>query len=305
MKIIYRDTLPKDQVVDIIFIALVHQGKDILNYMIRNVKKYVQGKYLLLIHYNGRESINENELPEWVWLSRTPVNTDRCSITMTIATCELLKFGLDNISFTNAFILSSGAAFYRTYHPPTTPYIGIITHETILYPNSNFIHVSPISTEHLGKVADYLVKNGGSKWQYENCDRDVEFLNFVKKRNFKWLKGSQFTGQIWPKEVAKQIVEDILTLRSNNDILSTKNNSRKDYAYEEIYFSSYAYNYAIENQIPVSPCEVIIDWSYYEIQDPKYIVKMRDYKVNDEEIGHALCKVPDNVNHPSRIFLDE
>lgn len=301
MTIQYRQGLPKGNV-DIVIVSLVHQGSDMIKYMVRNIQKYVEGKYMLFIHYNGREDINENELPEWVWLNREPLLTDRCSRTMVVATCDTLKFALDNLTFTNVLILSSGSAFYRTYIPPTQPYVGIITHETILYPNSNFLHISPISTEHAGKVSEYLTKNGGARWQYENSDKDVEFLNFVKERNFKWFKGCQFTGQVWPREVGEQIVSDILTLKSNvSGILSIKNNPHRDYAYEEIYFSTYAYNYALEKQIAVSMCEVITDWHQYDINDPQYIIKMRNYK----EIGHALCKLPDNIKSITRQFLEQ
>jgi hypothetical protein len=292
MKIIYRNELPVGNY-DMIFISLIHQDKNMLEYVINNFKKYVFGNYLLFVHYNGKDDIDENLLPKWVWLSREPITTQRFTISLTIAICKTLKFVLSCVKFTNVFLISSGSAFFREYTIPLIPYIGLLTHESIFNPKGNYLHNSAISTQYSGCVSSYLQSIGGSKWQYEHCDKDVNFLNLVKNRNFKYFYGTQFPGQIWPYQVAKDVVDDFLTLTNN-----------QFYPCEEIYFSTYAYNYAFENNLPINYVEVITNWEYnYNIYDPEYIIQLRNYKINSKEIGHAICKVPENLNCPSRIFL--
>jgi hypothetical protein len=111
------------------------------------------------------------------------------------------------------------------------------------------------------------------------------------------MRGNQFSGQIWPYEVAVMLEKDIKTLY--NSPVTTY------YVTEEIYFSTYAYNYAVMNNIPVGSSVVMINWlKGYTVDTVDRIVSLReDPRFNGAYGAYAACKLSDNLLDPVRMFL--
>lgn len=298
MNIKYRDYLPTNRRTDLIIVSLIHQNKSMLDYMIKNIQRYLSGEYMFFVHYNGRDFVDENNLPDWVWLNRNPLSTQRFTRTLSLAIADTIKFAVDNVDFINIMLMSSGSAFFRRWDIPKYEYIALESHEKVHnHKCGELLHISPIQIEHCGAVSEYLKNNKGSPWQYgfegRGCDVDTYFHELIKMRGFKYFKGCQWSGQIFPKSVCIQIAEDIPKL---------KNAPMMFYACEEIYFSTYAYNYANENNIFVNLCEVNINWEFnYEIMDIQYIIHLH---YNYPKIGSAICKLPDDTNHSTRLFIN-
>ncbi len=293
MTITYRNTLPKSKT-DLIVVALIHQNKNMVLYMIKNLMKYLKGDFMFFIHYNGSEDINENDLPEWVWLNRNPLNTERYQRSLAMAAVYTLKWALEHTESINVMTLSSGSAFFREMEVPKTPRIFCESHETVFNPTKNQMHLSPMPVELTGRIAEYLVNNNAmGPWQYKGSDFDHDFHDLVRDRKFTHYFGCQFSGQVWPLELAKMIVEDLSQL-----IYS----SHGYYACEEIYFATYAYNYSIRNNIPIERVVTIINWEFsYMVQSLDYINRLRnDHPAN---IGFAVCKLSDDINDPVRKYL--
>lgn len=283
----YRNTLPQGYY-DLVIVSLVHQPPEMLLYMANNMEKYVKGSFLWIVHYNNPEHIDENTLPPWVWLVRDTIVTIRFTSLLGYAVCKALEFLVNTVTCTNVMTLSSGSAFFREYQVPKVPKVQIISHESHFEPNKPFEHTEPIPIEYLGNCVQYLNKKGSGGWQYATgCDRDKRFHEYLKKRNFTHIRGGQWSGQVWPFDVAKMLVEDITSMA--NDI-SLKESQYITYAFEEILLSTYAHNYAVHNQIAIERGEVIIHWAqYYDIKDSKYI----DYLRTNVTEGHAVCKLSD------------
>ena len=290
----YRNHLPFGHY-DLIIVSLVHQGPEMVEYMANNLAKYVKGNFLWIVHYNNEQYIDENTLPAWVWLVRDTIQTARPSRLLLMAINQALKFSLVNVSSTNVMTLSSGSAFFREFIVPTTSKVSLISHEVKIDPNKCYAHIQEIDVSHLGKCAEYLKSVGSFGWQYGfGGDSDIVFHKLVKNRQFKYLRGAQWSGQIWPYDVARMLVEDLSDLDSSNLHLELK------YATEELYLSTYAYNYAICNGLPIDFLEVIIDWnSGYEVKSMGYIEKLR----GGYSDGSAVCKLSDNISDIVREYL--
>ena len=170
--------------------------------------------------------------------------------------------------------------------------ISLTSYEQIIEPGKNCAHIEEIDVSHLGNCTEYLVSVGSFGWQYKyGGDSDLEFHEIVRKRGFKYLRGCQWPGQIWPYEVGRMLLEDLSGL-----------DKKLNYACEEIYLSTFAYNYAKDKNIRVNLVEVIIDWQNgYEIKDPMYIINLRN-KIGE---GSAVCKLSDNIYDPVRQYLLE
>ena len=291
----YRDQLPSGHY-DMIIISLVHQGPEMLYYMAENIKKYVKGRFLWVVHYNNEQHIDENTLPPWAWIVRDTIKTKHSTRLLLMAINQALKFAIANVTSINIMAISSGSAFFRDFIVPTCKKISLISHEVKLdSPGKNYAHIEEIDVCHMGKCTQYLESVGSFGWQYKHGgDSDIEFHTFVKNREFKYLRGCQWPGQIWPYEVGKMLVTDIRELDNSNlhEILR--------YAPEELYFSTYAYNYAKTNNIAIDFVEVITNWNNgYEIQNVHYIdILRRSY-----EGGSAVSKLSDNIHNPVRQFL--
>ena len=295
--ILYRNYHPSGKY-SLATFMLLHQGKAMLEYVIQNFDKYVEGNHILFIHYNGPDDIDENLLPNWVWLNRNPIQTRRYHRSLTIALSETMKYAVEHVDFVNGFLCSSGSAFFRKWRVPIEKEVRIDSHELFFNPRKNQIHVSAISIQHIGNVAQYLRNQGLSAgWQYEfGGDRDIHFHRCILGRGFQYMKGCQWSGQLFPKEVCQMIAEDIPVL---------KNSDLGDYACEELYFSTYAYNYAIQNSIQIKECVVTINWEFgYEIHCIEQIMNLHQRYKHKKE-GYAICKLPDDINHPVRRFLLE
>jgi hypothetical protein len=291
---IYRNELPFGHY-DLIIISLVHQGPEMVYYMAENIKKYVKGKFLWVAHYNNSIKIDENTLPEWAWLVRDTIKTERSTRLLTMAINQALKFILVNVTSTNIMTLSSGSAFFREFIVPTEQKVALISHELKKSPSKNYAHIQEIDISHLGNCTKYLESVGSFGWQYKfGGDKDVEFHKLIKNRGFKYIRGCQWPGQIWPYEVGKNLLDDLTELEGLNDYKDAQ------YACEEIYLSTYAYNYARENNMSIDYVEVIIDWeSGYEVRDLNYVQMLR----NAYEGGSAVCKLSDNISDIVRVFI--
>lgn len=64
---IYRNTLPSGSY-DMVIVSIAHQNAAMVKWQASNLGRYIKGSFLWIVHYNGEEVINENELPPWAWL---------------------------------------------------------------------------------------------------------------------------------------------------------------------------------------------------------------------------------------------
>jgi hypothetical protein len=287
---IYRNTLPSGHY-DMIIVSLVHQGPEMVYYMAMNIKKYVKGNCIWVVHYNHPNKVDETLLPEWAWLVRDTIHTQVYTRLISMAVNQALKFALSHVTCTNIMTLSSGSAFFRNFVLPTHKKIALNSHEYQLTPDKKIFHTEEIDISHIGKCAKYLETVGSGGWQYTGCDVDIEFHKLIQNRNFKYFRGCQWSGQIWPYEVGKELVEDLSTLEDKIGV---------HYACEEIYLSTYAYNYAKTNNINIDYVEVIIDWgNEYKISTINYIQILRKYYRD----GTAVCRLSDSSNDEIRQYL--
>jgi hypothetical protein len=297
----YRTTTPQGKC-DLLIVSLVHQNPDMVRYMTQNIQKYVKGSFKWIAHYNGIDPVDENTLPEWAWLVRDTNVTQPYEYhrLRTFGIIKALSFAIQSgLQFTNVLTLTSGSAFFKEFQVPVKPRICLDSYEKIFDPDVKLYHSSPIDIKYSGKCAKYLESIGSPGWQYTNGDLDIEFQTAIQKRNFKFFKGGQWPGQMWPYEVAKMLYEDIAKF------YDSPNTKKLNYACEEIYLSTYAYNYAIEYSIPIEFNEVITNWkSYYDgIKHIEYIDFLRKNPQFDS--GHAVSKLSDNINDPVRKYIQD
>ena len=267
--------------------------------MIQNLQTYVKGSFLWVAHYNNEDPIDETSLPPWAWLVRdTNVTLAAPGRLRLFGISKALSFALQSdATFKHVLTLSSGSAFFKEFQVPTSPRICLDTYETVFHPNAKLPHAEAIPVEHSGQCAKYLHSIGAGPWQYANGDLDTDLQQFVQKRGFAWFRGSQWSGQMWPCEVARMLVEDIQT------IYNSPNTPHLKYASEEIYLSTYAYNYGITHSIPIERSEVIINWNTnYLLSDPRYI---DDLRTDPRFRGHAVCKLSDDIQDPLRRYIQE
>ena len=289
----YRSHLPFGHY-DLVIVSLVHQGPEMVHYMANNLAKYVKGNFLWVVHYNNERHIDENTMPPWAWLVRDSIKTGRQTRLLLMAINQALKFALVNVSCINLMTLSSGSALFRDFTVPKQQKVALISHEVNIDPNKCYAHIEQIDVKHMGKCTEYLESVGSFGWQYKfGGDSDLEFHKLVRSRGVRYLRGCQWSGQIWPYEVARMLIEDLSELDESN-----MHNELK-YACEELYVSTYAYNYAIDNELKLELLEVIIDWtSGYEVKDVKYIRSLMNYKY-----GSGVCKLSDDLKDVVRLSL--
>ena len=291
----YRNTLPFGYH-DLIIISLVHQNADMVHYMANNIAKYVKGNFIWIVHYNNEEYIDETVLPPWAWLVRDTIKTSSVSSRLLLmAINQILKFALVNVTSKNIMTLSSGSGFFREFIVPKEETIALISHEINIDPSKNYKHIEEIDVKYMGRCSKYLESVGSFGWQYAyGGDSDLEFHSLVRRRGFRYLRGTQWSGQIWPYEVGKMILEDVSELDDSDNHINLK------YACEEMYLSTYAHNYAKNNNISIKFNEVIIDWNNgYDIKSIEYIEKLR----NNYKLGSAICRLPTIVSSEIRNYL--
>jgi len=287
----YRRYLPSGHY-ECVIVSLVHQKADMVYYMAKNIEKYVKGNFIWIVHYNNSDPIDENKLPPWVWLVRATIQTMHGTRLLAHGVAKCLEFAVHNVTFTNVLCLSSGSAFYRDFIIPVIPKICIQTHETVFDRDLQMHHHSAIPIGWLGCATDYLAEKGRPPWQYNNFDKDSEAHGLIVRRKFTHTRGCQLSGQMWPYEVAVQLVEDMRKL----EYMPVRN-----YCPEEIYFSTYASNFAERNGLPIERCEVIINWNnHYSIDDIEYVKRMESYG----EKGSALCKVNEDLSSAVRVYIN-
>ena len=288
----YRDSLPSGTR-DLVIVSLVHQSPDMVFYMAKNIEKYVRGSFIWIAHYNNKEPIDERALPPWAWLVRDTVMTEPYARLKTFGIMKAVDFAIANLThFTNVMTLSSGSAFFRTFDVPKNPMISIEGHEKLINPSVKITHAEEIGIEHAGVCCQFLQshKDFTCLWQYPGCDSDIEFHTLLKNRKFRYFKGCQWPGQVWPYEVAVMLSVDIGPLYNSE---STK--QRPYFAAEEIYLATYAYNYAKEHNMEIHLTEVIIDWEHaYCVPNTKRIDYYRNMYSNS---AHAICKLSDDIQN--------
>jgi hypothetical protein len=297
-----------------ILVALIHQGAEMVNYMVKNLSLYMKGKFLFIIHHNSEESIDENTLPEWCWIVRDPIKTKHTNITLALGVNKCLKFAIDNVKFINCMTLSSGCIFFRDYLCPTEPKICVLYHYYLFPQYRDYeAHQYPIPSIALGNIEGYfknIIASPGhfnkrapwdhsgmvdSGWIYPAFDKHTEMHDLFRKRNIKYVRGCQFSGQVFPYEVAKAVCEDLLQIETPEQI------AKYNYSLEEIIFSSYSYDYSIRKGMMVEYATVAIDWdNYYEIHSLTQIYNL----LRDNKYAYAVCKVPYDIRHPIREFLN-
>jgi hypothetical protein len=266
-----------------------------VKYMAKNLAKYVKGNFLWVVHYNNEQHIDETKLPPWVWLVRDSIKTCRQTRLLLMAINQALKFALVNVSCINLMTLSSGSALFRDFIVPKQQKCALISHEVNIDPNKCYAHIEQIDVKHIGKCTEYLESVGSFGWQYKfGGDSDLEFHKLVRSRGFRYLRGCQWSGQIWPYEVGRMLVEDL------SELDDSPLHDNKKYACEELYISTYAYNYGIDNELGLDLVEVIIDWSSgYEVKEVNYINHLKSYKS-----GSGVCKLSDNLIDAVRVLLN-
>jgi hypothetical protein len=289
----YRQTIPQLNA-DLLIIACVHQGSYMLDYMIRNIDKYVDGSKILVIHVNFHEDIDETTLPPWVWLVRNTIETERFIRSFAHAATECLDFAIKHFTFKNVLTFSSGCAFVRKFPTPKNPVVHCMDSEYLINPGKDYVHIGAIPFSLAGQVGKYLIQNKHNYWCYPEVDKDTDFHDLMRKRNYQYFKGATWLGMIFPYELAVQFRDDMLTMR---------NKPNGKWQCEEVYFSTYAYNYALQNNLELKLQISMLNRDfYYEIEDMKYVDLILNHsKFNDIYI---LCKFSENVNDPVRFAIN-
>jgi hypothetical protein len=290
---IYRETVPSTLRGDLLIVSLIHQGRDMLDYMIQNVDKFVDGSKLFIVHLNINEQVNENELPDWVWIARNTVNTDRYNRSILNAVNECLLFAFEHFTFKNMLSFSSGSVFIRTFTVPIHEVVHVMNTEYLINPETKSLHNEPIHISKKGEVAAFLKRHGHFPWQYEGCDKDTKWHTLIENRGFQFFKGCSWSGQLIPYNACKMMSDDLITLR---------NEPEYDYCCEEIFISTYGFNYALQNNIQPQKSILLTNWDhYYNIEHIEYVNAILNSHLNNIVM---ICKVPDNINHPVRTIIN-
>ena len=281
-----------------IIVSLVHQTVDLLRHLSQIIDKYVKGRFLWIVHFNSEEYVDENTLPDFLWLVRTPIETRGYTPSLTHGICRALEFAGQHITYTNVLLMSSGSSFYRPYTIPTEPYIGLYPNGT-LFDNGDYKFHFPIPMEYIGNFTQYCIsRKNGDGWQYKYFDRDHRIQEILKQNKFKWVCGSQWSGIVFPSAVASHLVRDMKAIEQFDYIPSIP-----DYPLEEIIFSTYTYNYAIEQSIPILMVETIIDWNCEYETSQKSIETYRQIATVFRGIGHLVCHLPAHVDAVRQFLL--
>ena len=104
---------------DLVIVSLVHQGPEMVYWMAKNIQQYVSGNFAWVVHYNGREPLDMEKLPIWVWVVPDPIVTYSYTPRIARAIAKCIQYAISRSPFTNILTLSSGSAFFRPYEVPT------------------------------------------------------------------------------------------------------------------------------------------------------------------------------------------
>jgi hypothetical protein len=190
--------------------------------------------------------------------------------------------------------MSSGSAFYREYNVPVNPRIALHSHEA-LFSEAHLPLMKPVPIDRIESASAYIMEQGSAfGWQYRFFEKDTPVHPLFKK--FKWIKGSQWSGIVFPYPVAASVVADMKTMEPIDA------SPLPDYDREEIVFSTHAYNYAIEHGLSIEMNETIIDWA--SMYNPT-IERVKQYQAAAAVfpgIGHMVCRLESGA-YGTRHFL--
>ncbi len=278
--------------VDLVIVSLVHQTPEMVEWMAENLKRYVTGSFVWVVHYNGERPLDLSRLPDWVWPVPNPEWTQTYTTRVVYALAKCIRYAASRTTFTNLLTMSSGSAFFRPYTVPTTERVQFPSHEPLFNASCARVHTEPIPTAHLGACVRYINDRGfEGPWQLGGFDQHTDAQAKIRARGFQWIVGAQWSGQVMPQTPALQFAEDITSDGPN-------------YVAEEVLLSTYSYNYAHAKRLPVWTSEAIINWGpEYMVTRVETIDAYRRAAQTFPGLGHLVCKVPDDLQHPVRVAL--
>jgi hypothetical protein len=277
--------------VDLVIVSLVHQSPEMVEWMARNLQRYVTGSFVWVVHYNGQRPLDRSQLPDWVWVVPDPEWTQTYTTRIAVVLAKCIRYAASRTTFTNLLTMSSGSAFFRPYTVPTTERVQFTTYERLFDANCPRLHLEPIPTTHLGACVPYINARGHTgSWQLGGFDQHTAMHDKLRARGFQWICGAQWSGQLLPQTPALQFAWDMV--------------EGPDYVAEEVLLSTYSYNYAREQSLPIWNSEAIIKWDAdYIVSRIEMIQEYRRVAKTFPGLGHMVCKIPDDPTHYIRTFL--
>ena len=278
--------------VDLVIVSLVHQTPEMVEWMAENIKRYVTGSFVWVVHYNGARPLDMSRLPDWVWVVPDPEWTQTYTTRIAYAVAKCIRYAASRTTFTNILTMSSGSAFFRPYTVPTTERVQFVHYDPLFHSDCPRLHNEAIPLDRLGSCAAYLYEHGhASPWQFGGFDAHTEIHPKLRARGFQWILGAQWPGQLMPQTPALQFAEDMTP-------------DGPTYVAEEVLLSTYSYNYARAQCLPIWNSEAIIKWGpEYMISRVDTIQAYRSAAKVFPGLGHMVCKVPDDPTHYIRMFL--
>jgi hypothetical protein len=267
-----------------------------IHWNIENIKKYNKDlNYAIIIHFNNNDcDIDERTLPDNVFLSTNAVNTERVlrnNSRLIYAMVQNFKTLKERLTCDYICLLSSGSSFFRKFHHNKPNLTGSNFCNDLDTRKSEWNGVFPI--EKLGNISYELATlKASSSWHFPSIDKDNHFKENVLKRNFKYIKNGQMTGNIINTEKTSMLIEDLDCLLEKTVI---------QYPLEEIYISTYTYNWCILNNLKMEKPFVMINWNNqeYNITNSDFISKYDKFPCS------AICKLPEDLDHKVRKMLVE
>jgi len=281
---------------DVCIVLVIHQGRDMVNWYVKNIQRFCgQNKILCVIHYNNNEFIDEHELPNNFWIARKRLKTVKFTQMIFMAFLQAIYFAHQNFSFTNYLLLSSSSGLFKSLPDMTKPMVAQNSHEGKFLNKDveeRTIHLNPINGKYIGNIDNYLRRTKSKRLDvYKKVDKDINFIKNFKKRKFKYFKVNQITGNVFPKPVGRLLLLDFYNKFQN--IVG-------DYQSDEVYFSTYAYNWAITHNLTVQDSFTIINWHddiKINMNDIEHLNTL--YEIN----GYATYRLSNDVLSEMRKYL--
>lgn len=270
--------------INTVIVMCMHQDPSMLEWHVRNFQEYANDSMGLVIHYNRDEepSVTKYVSPN-VIVSCNVVKTERFTSMLLKGFVHCMEIAMKAFPTLEKFIIeSSGSGWIKPLQDLPEAALGAYN--------------PPFDTYHsnlLGEISTCATKRHGGPWHWNAIDRDAFFRSMCTKRGFQWVRSSQCSGQVLPREVAEMLVEDI------RDI------PYLTYPCEEVYFSTYTYNYCKKHHIPIHKPLVLIDWDgQYDVKEPFQLTKAL------REGAYGVCKLSDEAKerewfHTARLQLQD
>lgn len=282
-----------------VFCTLIHQCVDMIRWCIDNIQKYNPDlNYAIVIHFNSNCDIDENDLPHNVFLSMKTINTERNNSRLIHGMVQNFKTVKERVTCDYICTLSSGSGFFRKFNH-NKPNLTITSFSSDLDNTRNYEWNNSFPIEQLGNITSKLSSlNVDNLWHFPSIDKDKHFKTHLLKRNFKYIKNGQMSGNIINTEIASMLIDDLDCLLEKIII---------EYPLEEIYISTYAYNWCIMNNFKMDRSFVMINW----VRQPKPNFKQLEYNITNSDFiskydkypCSAICKLPEDLNHTVRKML--